>query len=1437
MATVRHRSKTFHRGTHTGQTTWPDEPTGPGGRPPTVSPTARANRMRPPAVPPTRGPFADPSLALGTETGGPETVAPTSDDELLADLRAAWTDAIRRRGGPGDPIDAPPDPTEPSVAFVRRILRRLSLDLASDAGDGCEYVLVADDEGTAARSEPLAIAAVYPWDQSLDGWATHDDGPDVPSVRLHESLRERPLRWGLLTNGRRWRLYADSTGHRCDPVYEADLPALLETGDRDAVATFTRLLGHEGFVGTGDDGPLLQRLADATAAPGSGPPAPLLDRVGEALAVLSDGFRRRPGVDPAAVDPAVLRDASLAVLYRLLLVGSVERSRRLVTGSLSPSASGEERGSDPSDTLHGLASDLLAEERQLESSGERRDQEVAPDAWGRFESLVGRFAPSRGGRSAAGPLRATGGWLFDTDPGPDAPPAASFLADHGVDDATLERVLAALVRTGTAADGRPIVAVPSCPGHRLGSIHETVGGWRLVVDRPASGESDGPAAATGAEGHGDATASTAADDESERIVAAAGDVVLRADDGERKATGSYYTPEPVVDHVVARTLGPLVDELEAERADAAEPPATDAAAVAEAVFGLDVLDPTMGCGRFLTSACEYLARRVVAAQRREAAARGLDSVDRGRGLAWARRGVAANCLYGVDLDPLAVELARATLRVRTFDAPEPAATLDVPEPMGTLDVPEPMGALDRHLRLGNGLVGAQLADVVDGDHLLQGDGGGEARSSTRTLATRLERLAAIADVHTARAFGHEVGPTDGVERLLAAIDDDRAWTSLAEASWVADARARADADRYLHWELAFPHVYRSGDASIFEADAADSRAEACAPDSAAEAAGSSAGTAGFDAVVGNPPWVATAGRTGVSARLDGELRAYLAGAFEATENQFDAYVAFCEQFVRQSADGRIGIVLPDSVLAREGTEPLRSFLLERTSLAELVRLGTAIPGVETGVAIVVTGGDGDEVRCVDAGERGLEALTPDTGGLTAGDDEVTRDADPTCRSAGASSVTSIPQSVFADRDASRFLLHLDEPTRSLLATIEGHPPLGDSVEIARGEEIGKTADVLHDEPSPGLRPIAPGSAIRRYGIDADELRYVDPADVAKPAAQYRAPQLLFRQTSDALVGTVDEEGLATIKSAYTLRVPSGSRELLRHLLGLLCSSVLDVYHRTTRADYRAVFPQINQSTFEALPVAIPDGPDPELVAAVERRLALTADRATVDPDLADALGSYDDGPTLADVAGCRPAPGVAETRLATTATDGSGPRIGSVSLTRRAGGLELAATVRYKPADDPTAGADGPAASAGAHAERATPPTDRWGYAETDPIPAVRFDPLDEGRTALLETFVPFAVENPDAVDGFRPVATATISPLDRLRELRLPRLADVRSGLRRYREARDRARALDAEIASVDRTIDDRVAALYGLSSDDRERVRRAVEDAPSRPTPGDNP
>ena len=164
----------------------------------------------------------------------------------------------------------------------------------------------------------------------------------------------------------------------------------------------------------------------------------------------------------------------------------------------------------------------------------------------------------------------------------------------------------------------------------------------------------------------------------------------------RKSSGTFYTPRALTGFLVRRTLAPLVKSRSAEE-----------------ILRLRILDPAMGSGAFLVAACRYLSAVAEEALIEEGTwhAHDVTAADR----AALRRDVASRCLFGVDLNPMAVQLARLSLW------------------LATLATDKPLSFLDHHLVTGNSLVGASP------DDLRRQPGGGAARGRRHRGAPAISR--------------------------------------------------------------------------------------------------------------------------------------------------------------------------------------------------------------------------------------------------------------------------------------------------------------------------------------------------------------------------------------------------------------------------------------------------------------------------------------------------------------------------------------------------------------------------------------------------------------------------------------------------------------------------------------------------------------------------
>jgi hypothetical protein len=486
-----------------------------------------------------------------------------------------------------------------------------------------------------------------------------------------------------------------------------------------------------------------------------------------------------------------------------------------------------------------------------------------------------------------------------------------------------------------------------------------------------------------------------------------GEVYLENDKRERKATGSYYTPDYIVKYIVRHTVGPVLDRkfqaLE-NRLREAQRDYRNYVKLVEArrkAFGRDesaavywnnrdmqnlvddclnvrVLDPAMGSGHFLVEVVDYVSNRLIAflnacsenpvwaflEKTRDDILNEMErqkvtiDADRLTRVSLLKRAVLKRCVYGVDLNAMAVELAKVSLWLDAF----------------TLGAP--LSFLDHHLKHGNSLIGARVADVqkaLEGQLTLfsQSKFAGvmlatesmrlvsylsdntieQMRQSAQAYRDASDHLAPykrLLDVYASRWFGNSpikgkrgASDFDPTVELLRR-DDGQAWLEdpqnhknylpdddYMRAGLVAKTALKAaEEKRFFHWELEFPEVFfapsRPGGQDVqLWADG------------------------GFDAVVGNPPW---------GGEIDKTTYEYMKEVFadfhqrlpDTTKYFFGLIHSIIKQF------GTVGQIIPNVLLYFSEYENWRNLLLEHYTLYDIINLGEGVFDDVTAPCCVIT---------------------------------------------------------------------------------------------------------------------------------------------------------------------------------------------------------------------------------------------------------------------------------------------------------------------------------------------------------------------------------------------------------------------------------------------------------------------------------------------------
>ncbi len=690
----------------------------------------------------------------------------------------------------------------------------------------------------------LAMVESKRWLRPLDRRSGRRGEETAPSTQMLRYLRRvddlttGKLRWGILTNGARWRLYYQGARSVSEQFFEVDLAVLLnlpgfnddlfaldEDKRRHWLRVFALVFRREAFLPSSVDSRTFhQRIIEESRFHERRVAGNLSDLVfGQIFPELA---RAIAAAAPEAPLPEV-REASLVLLYRLLFILYAEDRNLLPVR----------------DTRY---DDYALREKVRDDVRRRKDaKDTFSGTAARYWSIIDDLCRAIDKGDTTIGLPPYNGGLFDRVRTP-------LLNSVKLGDQVMADIIDALSFEPTPS-GRRYINYRDLSVQQLGSIYE-----RLLEHE---------------------------------IIREGKEIIVRPNIYARKGSGSYYTPDDLVGLIVEEAVGPLVqscmDAFEAGISELKTSSLPEDRKVgrlkrfdpAEKILELKVCDPAMGSGHFLVNLVDYLADRVIMAMAEaEAAWDGYTSplterVDVIRNTimgnaeerGWTidaeqlddrhivRRMVLKRCVYGVDKNPMAVELAKVALWLHTFT------------------VGAPLGFLDHHLRCGNSLFGAWVRSGID-----TAERGGRLfleRSLNRAIRAAapmqiIESLtdAEIAEAHRSADIFAEIEemttPLNAFLSLVQAFD----WLDIRNqedkvalhsyltgvfgdpidialdkievskerpegkrfAGLLEKARILITEERFFNWQVAFPDVWSEWENVRLKG--------------------------GFDAVIGNPPW-------------------------------------------------------------------------------------------------------------------------------------------------------------------------------------------------------------------------------------------------------------------------------------------------------------------------------------------------------------------------------------------------------------------------------------------------------------------------------------------------------------------------------------------------------------------------------------------------------
>jgi hypothetical protein len=970
----------------------------------------------------------------------------------------------------------------------------------------------------------IAVGDAKAWKKSLDKKlgksAAFED--QNPSFQIDTYLRETTPRWAILTNGRCWRIYYQETSYKLNSFYEVDLVSIIEKDDLDSFKYFYFFFRLEAFLEDARDKNFLDKVyggsIDYAEELGEG----LQENIYKALKKLAEGFLSWNKLDRDEDTIKIIHDNSLVLLYRLIFILYAE-SRGLL---------------DVKNEIYNRNYSLNSLKKEI---GEKYDKGGKFLTWedGYCRKLNKLFKLINEGSKAQIPpipenmlfIPPYNGGLFD-------PKRNEFLKDYSIGDFHLAKVIDLLSRSNGA-----FVDYSTLEIRHLGSIYEGLLEYKLNIAKEdlVSIKTKGKEIwIPKNEGNGKKIY-----DEISK-----GELYLTTDKGERKATGSYYTPEYIVKYIVENTLEPAIKEKlkEARKNGTKEN---------DAILSIKVLDPAMGSGHFLVEAVDFLTKPLLDAVNNDIK-NGL-LPEREYSTDWAKREIVSHCIYGVDFNPLAVELAKLSLWLKT------------------LSKNKPLSFLDHRLKCGNSLIGEKLENLPifpgkerkkEGkiykpfiDKLIEqtkkieeiSDNTLEEIKKKEEIFQQLKnsdaykRIKILADARTATYFGIKIDddPNKTYMNLVteAYYGSPSKWKERSSKGWVKEGLKKAEEKHFFHWELEFPEIFYE--------------------------AGKEKENPGFDVVIGNPPWITLRGkqRMGVS---DEEVNYYLDEFKDSAEYKVNSFALFVDKSIELMKNkAEFSFIIPSNILTNEYLSKIRKKVLSKTQLKKVLDLGNRVFGEGVADSIIIL----FEKQAAISLEQEVEIYTQ------------IKDLENNIYE-----VKNIAQKEYLESDGFVVNVNIGKKEISLFKKVESSSVkmkkiIKNYVGIVTGDNkkfiSGKKLDLRYKE-------ILIGKDLGRYNYNFNS-RYVlfDKEQLWSNTDEsiFQLPEkILLRKTGNILIACIDENQFYTEQTIYNLFPRTKTDISLRFILTLINSKLMQYYFYNKLITNPKAYPYIKGIHIDLLPI-------------------------------------------------------------------------------------------------------------------------------------------------------------------------------------------------------------------------------------------------------------
>lgn len=612
----------------------------------------------------------------------------------------------------------------------------------------------------------------------------------------------------------------------------------------------------------------------------------------------------------------------------------------------------------------------------------------------------------------------------------------------------------------------------------------------------------------------------------------------------RKEQGIFYTPSYITEYIAENTVGRIFDDILGEiEGELTIENFKEAKKLVEKFTSVKVLDPACGSGSFPIKTLrliwkKYARLREILGERERVYLKNGISSDELDELNEIKRilGVGKNKdreliskvilrhIHGNDLDRRALEVAKVNIWLEAIKLAPKDFRFDL---LGETNHILPN--LEMNLTCGDSLVGLSEDLTIE---VLKG----HKEKIVKLWELREKYLEDTSRVELVNSIERVKNELRGVlyNEFKGYLEENNLPLEILEET------------KPLHWALEFWYVFFDEDGEALPEE-----------------------ERGFDAVVGNPPWIQ-------SKFMLQHQKSWYNFKYSSMKKQYDIFNGFVEQGINNLKNERLlSFILPNRFVMNPDYKPFRYFLLSKTAILEIVDIGDEVFKDSNMPSLVLS------VKKEFSAEKRRNSQISVK--LT--------DVDSLKKGLIAACYPKVQTEFFKKSDY-LFTIYKSEYEGSILEKIESQSvkTLAEFVDNARGVEIGKKSKIICNAPESNCVPFLTGEVMGRYVILEHKCRYirlnVPDIDYKSPSV-YAPPKIIIRKTGTGINATIDYGGYYVIQVIYILKRKDTSELNLEYLLGILNSNLMQFYYFEKFGEKsKKTFPHLRQTHILNLPIKL-----------------------------------------------------------------------------------------------------------------------------------------------------------------------------------------------------------------------------------------------------------